>query len=158
MSAKIEETDVLVVGGGTAGFGAAVAAARQGLKVTLLEATTKIGGVMAFCPGMPWGGGYPVDQIVGGLIEELTDRLMSMNPPAAEKRPCTLENFGPEIAYDHDLATLTMFEMLEEAGVRIRLGAIAIVPRMDAATISEVQCCDRNGTFSIAPKIALAFL
>ena len=66
------KTDVLVVGGGTAGFGAAVAAGRQGLRTILLEATSKVGGVMAFCPGMPWGGGYPVDQIVGGLIEELT--------------------------------------------------------------------------------------
>jgi hypothetical protein len=96
--------------------------------VTLLEATNKVGGVMAFCPGMPWGGGYPQDQIIRGLIEDLTDRLAAMDPPAAEKRPCKLENFGPEIIYDHDIATLTMFEMLEEAGVRIRLGAMALDP------------------------------
>lgn len=50
-----ETTDVLVIGGGTAGFGAAVAAGRAGLNVILLEATSKVGGVMAFCPGMPWG-------------------------------------------------------------------------------------------------------
>ena len=115
MADRQEHTDVLVIGGGTAGFGAAVAAGRQGLRVTLLEATSKIGGVMAFCPGMPWGGGYPVDTIIGGLFEELTNRLAAMNPPAAEKRACALENFGPEIVYDHDVATLTMFEMLEEA-------------------------------------------
>jgi hypothetical protein len=42
---------------------------------------------MVFCPGMPWGGGYPQDQIVGGLIEELTERLAAMEPPAAVKRP-----------------------------------------------------------------------
>ena len=51
-----EITDVLVIGGGTAGFGAAIAAARAGRDVVLLEATSKVGGVMAFCPGMPWGG------------------------------------------------------------------------------------------------------
>lgn len=148
-------TDVLVVGGGTAGFGAAIAAARQGLKVTLLEATTKIGGVMAFCPGMPWGGGYPQDRIVGGLIEELTARLATMDPPAAVKRPCTLENFGPEIVYDHDLATLTMFEMLEEAGVTLRLGAIALTPELEGDRIARVACSDRNGPFRITPKIVL---
>ena len=65
----IEEADVLVVGGGTAGFGAAIAAGRKGLRSVLLEATTKVGGVMAFCPGMPWGGGYPVDTIIGGVLE-----------------------------------------------------------------------------------------
>lgn len=150
-----EQTDVLVIGGGTAGFGAAVAAGRQGLRVTLLEATSKIGGVMAFCPGMPWGGGYPMDQIIGGLIEELTLRLAKMDPPAAEKRPCTLENFGPEIIYDHDIATLTMFEMLEEAGVRIRLGAMALEPQMLGNRIERVSCCDRNGPFTIDAKIVI---
>ncbi|SFL25311.1 FAD-dependent oxidoreductase [Shimia haliotis] len=153
--AKREKTDVLVVGGGTAGFGAAVAAGRLGLRVTLLEATTKIGGVMAFCPGMPWGGGYPVDRIIGGLLEELTDRLMEMTPPAAQKRPCTLENFGPEIVYDHDIATMTMFEMLEEAGVRVRLGALALDPTMDGDRVREVVCCDRNGAFVVEPKIVI---
>ncbi|SMP26692.1 FAD-dependent oxidoreductase [Shimia sagamensis] len=152
---KTEHTDVLVIGGGTAGFGAAIAAGREGLQVTLLEATNKIGGVMAFCPGMPWGGAYPMDQIVGGIIEELTERLASMDPPAAEKRACTLDNFGPEIIYDHDVATLTMFEMLEEAGVRVRLGSIALEPEMDGTTIASVTCCDRNGSFIIQPKIVI---
>lgn len=46
-------TDVLVVGDGTAGFGAAYAAASQGARVRLIEGSSKIGGVMAFCPGMP---------------------------------------------------------------------------------------------------------
>lgn len=155
MKKREEITDVLVVGGGTAGFGAAVAAGRQGLDVTLLEATSKVGGVMAFCPGMPWGGGYPVDQIIGGLMEELTERLAAMSPPAAEKRPCTLENFGPEIIYDHDIATLTMFEMLEEAGVRVRLNATAIEPVMNASCIETVACYDRNGSFTVAPKIVI---
>lgn len=148
-------TDVLVIGGGTAGFGAAIAAGRQGLRVILMEATSKIGGVMAFCPGMPWGGGYPMDRIVGGLIEELTDRLSSMSPPAAEKRPCTLENFGPEIIYDHDVATLTMFEMLEEASVAVRLNAMAITPQMNGSRIQSVTCFDRNGPFRVDPKLVI---
>ncbi|NRA31442.1 MAG: FAD-dependent oxidoreductase [Parvularculaceae bacterium] len=155
MGNRTEQTDVLVIGGGTAGFGAAIAAGRQGLRVTLLEATSKIGGVMAFCPGMPWGGAYPMDRIIGGLIEELTERLASMDPPAAEKRACTLENFGPEIVYDHDIATSTMFEMLEEAGVRIRLGTIAIQPHLEGYSISAVECCDRIGPFTIKPRIVI---
>ena len=155
MTTKIEQTDVLIIGGGTAGFGAAIAAGRQGVHVTLLEATSKIGGVMAFCPEMPWGGAYPMDQIIGGLIQELTDRLTSMDPPAAEKRACVLDNFGPEIVYDHDVATLTMFEMLEEAGVRIWLGAMATAPEMEGNAISTVECCDRHGPFTIKSKIVI---
>jgi hypothetical protein len=153
--AQVEEIDVLVVGGGTAGFGAAVAAGRKGLNVMMIEATSKVGGVMAFCPGMPWGAAYPANQIVGGLIGELTHRLESMTPPAAEKRPCTLDNFGPEIIYDHDIATLTMFTMLEQANVDVRLNCTAIEPVMAGSKITSVHCCDRNGVFSVKPQIVL---
>lgn len=155
MPERYENTDVLVIGGGTAGFGAALAAGRQGLDVILLEATSKIGGVMAFCPGMPWGAAYPVDQIIGGVLEELTMRLMAMQPPAAEKRACTLENFGPEIVYDHDIATFTMFEMLEDAKVQVRLGSTAVTPVMNDQSISQVTCYDRNGPFYVKPKIVI---
>jgi NADPH-dependent 2,4-dienoyl-CoA reductase/sulfur reductase-like enzyme len=74
------ETDVLVVGGGTAGFAAALAAARSGLRVRLIEAGPKIGGVMASCPGMPWVGGYPLGHCIGGIFAELTGRLSAMRP------------------------------------------------------------------------------
>lgn len=150
-----ETIDVLVIGGGTAGFGAAVAAGRAGLNVILLEATSKVGGVMAFCPGMPWGAAYPADVIIGGLMEELTNCLAAMTPPAAQKRPCTLENFGSEIQYDHDIATITMFEMLETAGVQVRLNTTAIDPQMAGAKIRSVTCYDRNGPFTVTPKIVI---
>jgi hypothetical protein len=150
-----EQADVLVIGGGTAGFGAAVAAGRHGLNVILLEATSKVGGVMAFCPGMPWGAAYPADKIIGGLMGELTERLEKMNPPAAEKRPCTLANFGPEIVYDHDIATLTMFDMLEHAGVKVRLNTSAIEPTMENQHIKTVNCFDRNGPFTVSAAIVI---
>ena len=149
------ETDVLVIGGGTAGFGAAVAAGRQGLRVRLLEASPKVGGVMAFCPGMPWGAAYPCDTIIGGLMEELADRLYNMDPPMAAKRPCALENFGPEIQYDHDMATLTMFEMLEKAGVTVHLNTVATTPLMVGNRIDGVKIFDRHGTHIIRPKIVI---
>ncbi|EBA14778.1 hypothetical protein RSK20926_09799 [Roseobacter sp. SK209-2-6] len=153
--AENSKIDVLVIGGGTAGFGAAVAAGRKGLSVRLLEAGPKIGGVMAFCPGMPWGGGYPRDTIIGGVLEELANRLTQMSPPAAEKRPCTLENFGPEILYDHDITTLTMFEMLEEAGVEVELNATALSPLMEGKRIAAVEYCNRHGLHRTAAQVVI---
>jgi len=150
-----ETPDVLVIGGGTAGFGAAMAAARAGCDVLLLEATAKIGGVMASCPGMPWGAAYPAGRMIGGLIEELTRRLEAMHPPAAETRPCALDNFGPEVLYDPDIAQTTMFDMLAQAGVRLRLGAVAVAPEMDGARLAQVACFDRRGPFSVTPGIVI---
>lgn len=149
------QTDLLVIGGGTAGFGAAIAGARLGLDVHLLEASQKIGGVMASCPGMPWGAAFPNGRSIGGIMEELAGRLFAMEPPMAERRPCTLENFGDEIIYDHEVATLTLFEMLEEAGVHLHLGAVASEPIMDGNCIAEVRFFDRHGEHVITPKMVI---
>ena len=147
--------DVLVVGAGTAGFGAAIAAARAGLSVDLVEAGSKVGGVMAFCPGMPWGGGYPLGQNIGGVFAELTERLCAMSPPGAAVRPCTLENFGPEVHYDHELATLTMVDMLLQAGVRMHMGCIVGQPTVLDNRIASVACTDRRGAFQVLPRLVI---
>lgn len=141
--------DVLVIGGGTAGFGAALGAARAGAKVRLIEGTCKIGGVMAFCPGMPWGGGYPTGRSIGGVFGELTDMLLAMNPPMAEVRASTLENFGYEVIYDHEAAVFAMFQMLEDAGVEVHLNTFAGAPVVEGGRIARVECTDRTGPMVI---------
>ena len=146
---------VLVIGGGTAGIGAAVAAGRAGAEVTLVEATQALGGVMAACPGMPWGGGWPAGRAIGGLMTELTERLAAMDPPAAEVRPCALENFGPEILYDPDMAALEIAAMLEEAGVVLRSGALATGVAREGARIATVDVTDRRGSERLEAEIVI---
>ncbi len=114
-----------------------------------------VGGVMAFCPGMPWGGGYPLGRSIGGVFAELTDRLCAMTPPAAELRTCALENFGPELQYDHEMATLTMFDMLAEAGVHLHLGCFTGNPALENDRITAVECNDRRGPFTICPRMVI---
>ncbi len=154
-TAREQIADVLVIGGGTAGFGAAIAAARRGARVSLVEGTSKIGGVMAFCPGMPWGGGYPVGSSIGGVFEELTSRMVNLNPPAALVRHSTLENFGAEVIYDHEAATFTMFEMLEEAGVNVHLNTIAGAPTLKGNRIVSVEAYDRRGPLTFRPQVVI---
>ncbi len=152
---RSQSADVVVIGGGTAGFGAAIAASRAGLRVSLLEATAKIGGVMGFCPGMPWGGGYPVGRSIGGIFDELTTRLMTLSPPAAAVRPSTLENFGAEVIYDHETATYAMFEMLEEAGVDVHLNTIVGAPTVEGNRIRSIQAFDRRGPISFTAELVI---
>lgn len=142
-------TDVLVIGGGTAGFGAALGAARQGARVRLIEGTSKIGGVMSFCPGMPWGGGYPTGRSIGGVFAELTDQLCAMQPPMAEVRPSTLENFGYEVIYDHEAAVFAMFQMLEDAGVDVHLNSFVGAPVLKGDRVQSIACTDRSGPTTI---------
>lgn len=147
--------DVLVIGGGTAGFGAAYAAASNGARVRLVEGTSKVGGVMAFCPGMPWGGGFPTGRSIGGVFDTLTTMLCSKQPPLAEIRPSVLENFGPEVVYDHEAAVFAMFQMLEDAGVEVHLNTFAGSPVLDTKRIAAVDCYDRIGPLTIEAGVVI---
>lgn len=70
------DTDVLVCGGGPAGFVAAVAAARQGAKTTLLERYGFLGGMASAGMVQPIYGYFARHlQIVTGIAQELVDRL-----------------------------------------------------------------------------------
>src|SRR5512137_687493 len=71
----LADVDVLVVGGGPAGIGAALGAARRGAKTLLLENHSFFGGVAAWSMGMQMNqmrpGGKPRSQIHELLIEKL---------------------------------------------------------------------------------------
>jgi hypothetical protein len=75
------ETDVLVVGGGPAGFAAAVSAARNGVNVILLERYGHLGGMATggmvllldcLCDGRG-------NVVIKGLVEETIERLRKVN-------------------------------------------------------------------------------
>jgi len=141
------ETDVAVFGAGPAGIAAAVAAAREGQRVSLFEVQDRVGGVMASCPGMMLGAGYPCGRSIGGFFQELVDRLSRQNPPAAERRPCSLENFGDEVVYDPETAITVLMEMLQEAGVRVCINHIpqdvAVErDRIEGMKVTHTQGCD----------------
>ena len=68
-------TEVLVVGGGPAGFGAAVAAARAGAKVTLIEQGGMLGGMWTLGLLSPFFDNLHQD----GLNRELRERLLQRN-------------------------------------------------------------------------------
>ena len=71
----LADVDVLVVGGGPAGIGAALGAARRGVKTLLIENHSFFGGVAAWSMGMQMNqmrpGGKPRSQIHELLIEKL---------------------------------------------------------------------------------------
>ena len=69
----VQKTDILVVGGGLAGVSAAVAAARLGKKVTLLEKSIALGGLATLghvCVYLPLDDGLG-NRVYGGQAEEL---------------------------------------------------------------------------------------
>jgi NADPH-dependent 2,4-dienoyl-CoA reductase/sulfur reductase-like enzyme len=73
------ETDVVVVGGGPGGFGAALAAARNGADTVLIERYGHLGGMssgglVTIIPNMT---GFDGKQYINGICGEWVDKLES---------------------------------------------------------------------------------
>ena len=86
-----ETTDVLVVGGGTAGVVAALQAARAGAKTTVVEATGQLGGTITnggvCAPALFWSADH---QVIAGIGWELVCRCKELDgtpwPPLRRSR------------------------------------------------------------------------
>ena len=112
--------DVIVCGGGPAGFGAALSAARSGAKTLLLEARSFLGGVASTSLFMPMirlllNGGPR-----GGVHDALVRKLRSFGPDAFLKGKTTWTD-GDGLHIHPEYLRLAMFELLEEYGVDYRL-------------------------------------
>ncbi|MBW2282558.1 MAG: FAD-dependent oxidoreductase [Deltaproteobacteria bacterium] len=138
----LKRTGVLVVGGGAAGVSAAVAAAREGADVTLVERYGSLGGLatgglIALLLTLDDGRGVPV---IGGLCQETVDRLQraggAYHPPREQwgsDDPAQVDDafrwglvWGGmrashrvrySVAYDPEVMRQVLAEMVCEAGV-----------------------------------------
>jgi len=122
----LHTTDVLVVGAGSAGVTAAIAAKRAGAAVTLVERYGHFGGL--------WTGGLVLlvtghivkggKQVCQGIGEEMMRRLDKLDGAIIDRRP------GVDPTADAEAVKYVMVEMIEEAGVKVFLhcwGVDAIV-------------------------------
>jgi FAD dependent oxidoreductase len=109
--------DVIVVGGGPAGCAAATAAAREGARTLLLEATGVLGG-MGTAGLVPWFCGYHDGEkvIARGLAERVRCALRDNMPHLAA---AMAENPLAAPAIDPELLKRIYDEMVTEAGAHI---------------------------------------
>ena len=119
------ETDVVVVGGGPAGFAAAVAAARTGAKVALIERYGSLGGLFTngmvlimLCTSTHEDGRWRLLQ--GGLVTEFADRAHAFGTDICDygtEKANGKSHWQPTV--DPEGAKYLMDRMIEEAGVEM---------------------------------------
>lgn len=177
----VERPDVLVVGGGSAGLSAAVAAARNGADVLLIERFSYLGGLatgglIILLLTMDDGAGR---QTVGGLCQEIVDRMARRDavyfPPKGEwnaPNPRLVEHYqrwglvwgSPSkeghrvrysVAFDPYAFIMAGDEMIKEANVRIMYQTWACEPVVEEGSIKAVVIQNKAGRQAIVPGVVI---
>ncbi len=177
----IARPDVLVVGGGSAGLSAAVAAARSGAEVLLLERFNYLGGLatgglIILLLTMDDGAGR---QVIGGLCQEIVDRMEcrggAFYPPKDQwgaPDPRLVEHCNrwglvwgspsPEghrvrysVAFDPHEFIFAADQMVREAGVRVLYQTLGCEPVVEDGRITAVVIQNKAGRGAIVPGVVI---
>ena len=136
--------DVIVAGGGPAGFGAAMAAAKSGAKTLLLEARSFFGGIAATSLWMPMNRLLLHNKTRGGVHEMLVAKLLSFGDFACRKGKTTWTD-GDGLHVHPDYLKLSMMELLEEAGCDYRLNSPIIGAVVENKAVRGVTVSGKYG-------------
>lgn len=138
------QVDVLVIGGGPAGFSAAVSAAREGADTMLIEQTGQVGGVATTGLMSHWTG-----DTVGGLYEEILERSNGIELKCDKSYTTVQKLIEPETL------KICMFEMLAEASVKLQLYTFASDVIMEGNKIKGVIVESKSGREAIFAKVVI---
>lgn len=149
------ETDVLVVGGGPAGFAAAVSAARAGAKTMLMERYGHLGGL--------WTGGLVLAvngtharadgrkvKVLRGIGDDLLDRLSRL--------PNAVANYGGDRnnpTTDPEATKFMMNEMVTEAGVNVVFHSWIADVVMSEGAVRGVVFESKSGRQAVLAKVVV---
>lgn len=148
--------DVVIVGGGPAGMCAAIAAARCGAKVLLVEQSGACGGMATQGMVGPFMTCYDrkgEKMIIRGLFAEIVDRMVRCGYAIHPSLVRAGTAFTSWITVGHDHVTpfepeglkLVIDEMLTEAGVRILYHTDFLQPVVENGTITGILVGSKKG-------------
>lgn len=127
-----EPVDVLVVGGGPAGIGAAVAAARNGASTLLVERFGFLGGNLTAALVGPCMTSYSLDgseQLIRGVFDEFVRRMEARGGAIHPSKTTAGDAYAGFIVYGHDKVTpfepeaakVAALDIVRDAGAAVQL-------------------------------------
>lgn len=142
--------DVAVIGGGVSGVAAALAAARRGASVYLVEWEEFLGGTAVSGLGILSYKDRAWDTVVGGIAQELIDRLEEFHGSLGHN-PCPILNSLTPV--NAALVRLILFEMCQESGVHLLLGCAPVDAIVEEARLRRVQICGKGEWMEIEASV-----
>jgi ribulose 1,5-bisphosphate synthetase/thiazole synthase len=175
---EFDEADILVCGAGPAGFAAAVAAGRSGLRTILLESNGFPGGMMTAGWVNPIYGFYARHiQVVRGIGQELIEELKGLPggtlghqyrhdcivqrkkigecQTGKDEKICPVSGVSNICAVDSELAKIAMIRLLRAAGVICYYHVNVVDVEMDVNRIRGVHIQGKSGKELIRSKVVI---
>lgn len=161
---RVIETDVLVVGGGSAGFGAAVAAARNGAKTLIIDKGSVLGGMATAGLVGPFMTCYDDDvkeQIVKGIFDELCVRTEKYGGAIHPSKVEGMTSYSSYYIKSHchvtpfmsDILAIAMEDMVQEAGAQILYNVDVVDVVRNGEDIDSVVVSMKQGLAVIKAKV-----
>lgn len=145
----IHETDVLVVGSGPGGLSAALAAARAGVEVTLVERFGCFGGniTVVGVEGMHW---YRHEETVesDGIAREFEEAAKAAGAAVPESQSLSYE-------IDSEGFKLVADRMVQEAGIHPMLHRSFVAPIMEGDRITGIITESKAGREAILARVVI---
>ncbi len=132
--------DVIVCGGGPAGLGAALAAARGGARTLLVERLGYVGGMATHTPISTW-----CDTPGGRLFDELEARLEALGKSRRQFAPDRHVYPRGRVVLAGESLKLVAMQMLQEAGVTVALGTTVVQALGEGTRVTGIVAADKNG-------------
>ncbi|CAN5845456.1 FAD-dependent oxidoreductase [soil metagenome] len=146
---RLAEVDVAVIGSGAAGSSAAIAAAREGASVPLVEKLPFLGGTSTAVLDTFYGFYTPgalARKVVGGVADAVVDRLGQLGPVL--ERPNTY-GAGTGVTYHPEHLKVVWESLAEEAGARILLHAVLQDATVNDGRVEEVLLATKAGLATV---------
>ncbi|TVQ98040.1 MAG: FAD-dependent oxidoreductase [Spirochaetaceae bacterium] len=141
--------DLLVAGGGPAGTVAAIAAAREGLRTVLVEATGALGGMGTSGLVSSWYClGNNVHSMVGGVVVEICEALYERGAIEPGRGPEQWQRTKRGFGFDPEALKRLLDELCARAEVEVRFAT-----RVIDAEVSEVKAGGETANRTVAGAV-----